>query len=218
MKLFGYDSFSTFDFLTESENGKKVLYIEGVFAQAEKENRNGRIYPKEVLHKAIADYGQDYVANGRAFGELNHPDSAFVNPDRTCILIKNLQWQGNDVIGKARVLETTCGLTVKAMIEGGGVIGVSTRGAGNIEDTKNGIDYVADDYQIFAIDVVTNPSGINCWVKGVNEAVEMWVEDGILKESVKPYAGKVLSAIKKQDFEAIKKEFSAFLNEVQKNI
>lgn len=227
MKLLGYDVCSEVRLLTEEVNtkdGKKETqpFIEGVFAQAEKENRNGRIYPRDVLRKAIDTYGKDYMLNGRAWGELNHPDSAAVNPDRICILMTSYKWEGNDLYGKAKVLtDLPCGKIVEGLMKSGGVIGVSTRGAGSIDEAKSReVDYVADDYQIFAIDVVTNPSGIDCWVKGINESVEYFMEEGklVAKPYMKKQADILTRNMKCEDFIALKRNFAKFLREVEKNL
>lgn len=222
MKLFGYDTSTNLKPLYESENGGlgHTLFIEGVFAQAETPNRNNRVYPKDVLEKAIHEYGEEYVKNGRALGELNHPDSWTVNPDRACILIKKLEWNGNDVYGKAKVLtDLPCGKIVKGLLDNGVVIGVSTRGAGSLKESGNsGPDIVDQDYVISAVDVVTNPSGIDCWIRGINESVEYFMENGELKlhkQQLKPKADKVIHSLSEEDFLSVKKDFSSFLNEVK---
>ena len=203
------------------EDGQKNLYIEGVFAQAECRNRNGRIYPKRVLENAIGKYITEFVKNGKAMGELNHPNDFAVNPERACILIKQLEWNNNDVIGKARVIEDApMGQIVKALLKAGATLGVSTRGAGSLTNEAD-VDVVADDFSVGAIDVVSNPSGLSCWVRGVNEAVEVICEEGIYKTKVLSNPSLITTrdelhkSIKKHDFSAIKADLSKFLESIR---
>lgn len=169
----------------DEESGKNVTYIEGIFAQAELPNRNHRIYPKAVLESAINEYNEKYVKCSRALGELNHPTTPQVDPERACIKIETLYWNNNDVYGKARVLSTPKGKILEALLHDGVKLGVSTRGLGSVKKTKyknEDISMVGDDYQIRAIDVVHNPSGINCFVEGILENVEFYYNNGILCE------------------------------------
>lgn len=204
----------------------KSLFIEGIFAQSEKENRNGRIYPKKVLEKAISRYNTEYVEPARALGELNHSDSFSVNPERACILIKSLDWKGNDVYGKAKVLEDLpMGKIVAGLIHNGVLLGVSTRGAGSLKESSNSkADIVDDDFMIGAIDVVSNPSGIDCWVKGINESVECIMEDGVVKtkpiqfqKSIDKSAAKIQKCISEKDFTSLKSEFMQFVDFIKKS-
>ena len=162
--------------LTEaSETGEKKYYIEGIFAQAELQNRNGRIYGKKVLEKAVADY-MPMVESKRAIGELNHPASPAVNPERASHLIQRLEWRGNDLHGRAKILTSLpMGKIAKGLIDEGVQMGVSTRGMGSIEE-KNGIKMVQNDFVMNTIDLVSDPSGINCFVEGIMEGKE-WVFD-----------------------------------------
>lgn len=184
MKLIAENEVGNLTLITEATDadGKKSLYIEGVFAQAEKENRNKRIYPKEVLESAIDTYIKEYVNAKRSIGELNHPSAFAPNPERACILITELAWDKNDVLGKAKVLSTPQGEIVKSLLKDGVQLGVSTRGMGTL-DEKGDTSTVKDDYVISAIDVVSNPSGIDCWVNGVLENVEFYYKNGVLCES-----------------------------------
>lgn len=151
-----------------TDNGKRSLFIEGIFAQAEKKNRNKRIYPKKILESAVDKYVQNYVSMDRALGELNHPAYPMPDPAQACILIKELKWNGNDVYGKAKVLSSEKGKTLAALINDGVRFGVSTRGVGSITE-KADVGIVESDYAINAIDVVLMPSGIDCFVNGVTE-------------------------------------------------
>lgn len=189
------------------EDGQKSLFMEGIFAQAEKKNRNKRIYPKKVLEGAMEKYIEEYVKQNRALGELNHPKEVAPNPERACILIKELNWKGNDVIGKAKVLSTPTGELVKSLIKDGVQLGVSTRGVGSLSE-KNGDSIVESDYTISAIDVVSNPSGIDCWVNGVLENVEYYYDKGVLCECT---AEEYLLHKKKGSIIQIQEDFESFL-------
>lgn len=167
---------STVKTLTEATaSGEKKYFIEGIFAQAELKNRNGRIYPKGVLEKAVANY-QPMVEARRALGELNHPAHPNVNPERASHLIEKLVWEGNNVMGRAKILTTLpMGKIAKGLIDEGVSFGVSTRGMGSISE-KAGAKMVQDDFVLNTVDLVSDPSGIDCWVEGIMEGKE-WVFD-----------------------------------------
>lgn len=192
----------------DESTGKKTLFIEGVFAQAEKKNRNKRIYPKKVLESAIEKYIEEYVAKNRALGELNHPKEVAPNPERACILIQSLDWKNNDVYGKAKVLSTPMGEIVKSLINDGVQLGISTRGVGSIKE-QNGQTLVESDYSISAIDVVSNPSGIDCFVNGILENIEFYYDKGVLCECT---AEEYLTHKKKGSIIQIEEDFHNFLN------
>ena len=155
--------------ITESkENKEKSYVIEGVFAQADQRNRNGRIYPKSVMEKAVNKYVEEQVKKGRAVGELNHPDGPTVNLDKVSHLITDLRFEGNDIIGKAKILDTPMGRIVKGLLDGGVQLGVSTRGMGSIEE-RNGTSYVKEDFMLNTIDIVQDPSAPDAFVNGIME-------------------------------------------------
>ena len=191
----------------DEKTGEKTLFMEGIFAQAEKKNRNKRIYPKKVLEGAMEKYIEEYVKKSRALGELNHPKEVAPNPERACILIQDLKWKDNDVYGKAKVLSTPMGELVKTLIKDGVQLGVSTRGVGSLSE-KNGQTLVESDYTISAIDVVSNPSGIDCWVNGVLENVEYYYDNGVLCECT---AEEYLLHKKKGSIIQIEEDFNKFL-------
>ena len=170
--------FSDVQLLTEADAaGKKSLWIEGIFAQAEKKNRNGRIYPKAVMEKSINNYIDNHVNKKRALGEISHPDGRpQVKPELASHLITELKFTGNDVYGKAKVLETPQGMVLAGLLNGGVQMGVSTRGLGTVME-RSGSTFVNDDYVVMAIDAVADPSGIDCFVDAVNESQE-WLITG----------------------------------------
>ena len=161
------------EIITEGENNKN-LYIKGVFLQSEQKNRNGRIYPKRILEREVGRYDKDYVKQGRAFGELGHPEGPTVNLHRASHRITELKEDGNNWIGKALIMDTDYGKTVKAILESGGKLGVSYRGMGSLS-SKNGINEVQDDFYLAtAADIVADPSAPDAFVEGIMENVE-WV-------------------------------------------
>ena len=165
--------------ITEAKEGtgERQLFIEGIFAQAEKKNRNGRIYPKAVMESAIKAYTLNHVGKKRALGELSHPENRpQVKPELASHLITELRMDGNDVYGKAKVLNTPQGQILKGLLDGGVQMGVSTRGLGSVSQMA-GATYVGADYLITAVDAVTNPSALDAWVNAVNESQEWLVND-----------------------------------------
>lgn len=181
--------FGSFKILNEGTG--KDLFIEGIFAQAELKNRNGRIYPKQIMESAINKYIKEYVQNKRAIGELSHPENRpTVKPELASHLITELRMDGNNVNGKAKILNTPQGQIVRGLLEGGVQLGVSTRALGSVKE-QNGSQVVQPDFQLFAVDVVGDPSGIDCWVNAINESRE-WVvtDDGQILEKTKPLVNK----------------------------
>ena len=170
--------------LTESRNGKKSLYIEGIFLQGNIKNRNGRMYPMETLQKEVGRYIKEQVKEGRAVGELGHPDSPTVNLDRVSHKIISLRESGSNFIGKAKILESTpMGKIASGLLSEGVKLGVSSRGIGSLKPTKEGFNVVSDDFMLAtAADIVADPSAPDAFVHGVMEGKE-WVWEGtILKE------------------------------------
>ena len=166
--------------ITEGKNGQKKYNIEGIFAQAEGKNRNGRIYPMQVMEKAVGKYSTDQVSKGRAVGELNHPEGPTVNLDKVSHKINDLKFEGNDVMGKAQILDTPMGNIVKGLLEGGVQLGVSTRGMGSLEQRNNAM-YVKDDFMLNAIDIVQDPSAPGAFVNGIMEGVEWVWNNGVVE-------------------------------------
>ena len=172
------------DFLVEEkENGKKNYFIEGIFLQAELKNRNNRMYPLGTLQKEVAKYDENYIQKGRALGELGHPDGPSINLDRVSHKITNLKQEGNNFIGKAKLLETPMGKIAKDLLSEGVKLGVSSRGMGSIRKEEN-CSVVMDDFMLAtAADIVADPSAPDAFVDGIMEGKEWVWDNGILKES-----------------------------------
>ena len=170
-------------FLVEQKNGKKSLYIEGVFLQGDIKNRNGRMYPMETLRKEVARYNESNVQSGRALGELGHPDGPTVNLDRVSHKIVSLKESGSNFIGKAKILSTPMGKIASSLIDEGVKLGVSSRGIGSLQMNKEGCNVVGNDFMLAtAADIVADPSAPDAFVEGIMEGKE-WVWDGgLLRE------------------------------------
>ena len=165
----------------ENENGKKDYFIEGIFMQSEIKNRNGRVYPKDVMRKEVARYNKEFVEQDRAFGELGHPDGPTINLDKVSHMITKLEEDGNNYVGRAKILTTPNGQIVRNLIDDGAKLGVSSRGLGSLEQ-KNGSQVVKGDFQLAtAADIVADPSAPEAFVEGIMEGVEWYYESGILK-------------------------------------
>jgi len=161
------------------ESGKKAFFIEGVFLQGNIKNRNGRIYPVPVLEKEVYRYIENNVKTSRAYGELGHPDGPNINLERVSHMIKNLRKEGDNFIGKAKILETPYGMIVRNLLAEGAGIGVSSRGMGTLKPNKEGIMEVQDDFHLAtAADIVADPSAPNAYVRGIMEGAE-WVLDSV---------------------------------------
>jgi hypothetical protein len=172
------------DFIVEQKNGKKSLYIEGVFLQGDIKNRNGRMYPMETLRREVARYNENHVQSGRALGELGHPDGPTVNLDRVSHKIVSLRESGSNFVGKAKILGTPMGKIAQSLIDEGVKLGVSSRGIGSLKMTREGTNVVGDDFMLAtAADIVADPSAPDAFVEGIMEGKD-WVWDGgILREA-----------------------------------
>jgi hypothetical protein len=181
------------EFIVESKNGKKSMYIEGVFLQGNIKNRNGRMYPMETLRREVGRYNENHVQSGRALGELGHPDGPTVNLDRVSHKIVSLRENGSNFIGKAKILSTPMGKIASSLIEEGVKLGVSSRGIGSLKQTREGVNIVGDDFMLAtAADIVADPSAPDAFVEGIMEGKD-WVWDGgILREK---YAQKTYKQI-----------------------
>ncbi len=182
MKLIS-ESLENVKFLKEEDdNGKKNYKIKGVFMQGGIKNRNGRVYPVEVLQKEIQRYNEKFVDENRAYGELGHPEGPTVNLDRVSHMVTSLKQDGKDFIGEAKIMDTPMGKIVKNIMDEGGKLGVSSRGMGSLEQ-KNGAKYVKPDFMLAAAaDIVADPSAPNAFVQGIMEGKEWIWDNGLLKE------------------------------------
>jgi hypothetical protein len=171
--------------LTENVNGKKNLFIKGVFLQAEQVNRNGRMYRMPVMEREVKRYTEQYVNKGRALGELGHPDGPTVNLDRVSHKIVDLQREGNNFIGKAQILSTPMGKIAESLLKEGVCLGVSSRGIGSLRPTKEGFNEVGEDFMLAtAADIVADPSAPDAFVQGIMEGKEWIWDGGILREKL----------------------------------
>jgi hypothetical protein len=177
------EEIETVDFIVEEKNGKKSMFIEGIFLQGDLKNRNGRMYPMETLRREVARYNENHVQAGRALGELGHPDGPTVNLDRVSHKIISLKESGSNFIGKAKILNTPMGKIAESLIGEGVRLGVSSRGIGSLRPTREGVNVVGDDFMLStAADIVADPSAPDAFVEGIMEGKE-WVWDGgILRE------------------------------------
>jgi hypothetical protein len=202
-------------YLVEEKNGKKEHFISGIFMQAEKKNRNGRVYPFDILNKEVSRYNNEYVNKNRAFGELGHPDSPTINLDRVSHMITSLHPDGNNIMGKAKILDTPNGKIVKSLLDGGASLGVSTRGVGSLKP-HNGYQLVQDDFHLAtAADIVADPSAPEAFVRGIMEGKE-WILDGTGWKEVDYYrAKKLITEASKNEIEGVAlKVFSNFLSKL----
>jgi len=167
--------------IEQNEKGEKEYYIEGVFMQSEIKNRNGRVYPKNIMEKEVGRYRKEFIEKDRAFGELGHPEGPTINLDRVSHLITSLEEDGDNYIGRAKILSTPNGQIVRSLISDGAKLGVSSRGLGSLE-SKGDAQYVKGDFQLAtAADIVADPSAPEAFVEGIYEGVEWVMENGLLK-------------------------------------
>ena len=203
------------EFLVEQKNGKKSMYIEGIFLQGDLQNRNGRMYPINVLRKEVSRYNENHIQKGRALGELGHPDGPTVNLDRVSHKIVSLKESGSNFIGKAKILSTPMGKIASSLIEEGVKLGVSSRGIGSLKPTREGVNVVSDDFMLStAADIVADPSAPDAFVEGIMEGKE-WVWDGgVLRERSAAKAYKEINTLvtQKQLDEKKLDVFNNFLN------
>lgn len=202
-------------FLTEAnENGKRSFYIEGIFMQTEKQNKNGRIYRKPVMENALGQY-QKLIEEKRSLGELGHPPNPTVNLDKVSHLITSLKFEGNDVIGRAKILDTPMGKIAQNFIEEGVGLGVSSRGLGSLKE-KNGVNEVQDDFHLATVDIVADPSAPDAFVQGIMESAEWILENGIWKSVDIERAQNTIRKTSKNDLAKAKLQvFESFLKNIK---
>jgi len=205
----------TVNYITEETDGKKSLFIEGPFLVADVTNRNNRLYEHHTMKKEVARYTEAYVDKQRAFGELGHPDSPSINLDRVSHLIVGLREDGNQWIGKAKILDTPMGNIARSLIEGGAQLGVSSRGMGSLKEV-NGVNIVqADFYLATAADIVADPSAPGAFVQGIMEGVEWMFIDGIWTECDIHESKQLIKKASQKDIERVSlKIFENFLKKL----
>jgi hypothetical protein len=207
----------TVNILVEEKVGKgKEYFIEGIFLQAETVNRNNRRYGLNILGEEVQRYSKEYVEQNRAFGELGHPDSPTINLDRVSHMIKSLKLEGNNFIGKAKIMDTPNGRIVKALIDEGARLGVSSRGLGSLIQDKDGVNIVGKDFMLAtAADIVADPSAPDAFVEAVMEGKEWIFVDGRFVEKDIESAKKSILATPRRDLsEQMIKEFNKFLSKL----
>ena len=203
--------------VTEEVNGERQYHIDGIFMQAEQKNRNGRVYPKKTLMNEVQRYNNEYVRTNRAMGELGHPDGPQLNLERVSHLIKELRVDGNDIYGRAKILDTPYGKIVKDLVKEGVKIGVSSRGMGSLKQV-NGVNEVQEDFNLAAVDIVADPSAPNAFVEGIMEGKEWVWENGILTaRRIETYKKHIKSASKSNLEEAKLYAFADFLSKIVKD-
>ena len=213
MKLISEYTENNIEVIIEAnENGKKKYIIEGVFAQAETKNRNGRIYPMPVMQSAVGKYVDDQVSKGRAVGELNHPEGPTVNLDKVSHKIESLDIDGKDVVGRATILETPMGQIVKGLLDGQVQLGVSTRGMGSLQNNGTAM-VVKPDFILNAVDIVQDPSAPSAFVNGVMEGVEWVWNNGIIEpQAIEMMETEIKKAPRADLYETQVREFKNFLS------
>jgi hypothetical protein len=214
MKLISEFAENELSFLVEADKktGKKNYKIQGIFAQAEKKNRNGRIYPMPVMEKALGKYNTDQVSKGRAVGELNHPEGPTVNLDKVSHKINKLEFQGDDIVGEATILDTPMGQIVKGLLDGNVQFGVSTRGMGSLSQ-RNDTMVVNSDYILNAVDIVQDPSAPGAFVNGIMEGVEWVWNNGIIEaQTIEKMETEIKKAPRADLYETQVREFKNFLS------
>ena len=214
MKLISEFTENNLEFITEQDKktGKKNYKIQGIFAQAEKKNRNGRIYPMPIMEKTLKKYDTEQVQKGRAVGELNHPEGPTVNLDKVSHKINKLEFQGNDIVGEASILDTPMGQIVKGLLEGEVTFGVSTRGMGSLSQRNNAM-VVNDDYILNAVDIVQDPSAPGAFVNGIMEGVEWVWNNGIIEaQTIEKMETEIKKAPRANLYETEVREFKNFLS------
>ena len=201
------------EYLVEETNGKKNYKIRGVFLQSDLKNRNGRVYPKDILNNEVERYNKEFINKKRAFGELGHPDGPTVNLERVSHMITKLSPDGQNFVGEAKIMNTPYGKIVKGLIDEGAQLGVSSRGMGSLEQ-RGGANYVKDDFYLAtAADIVADPSAPDAFVEGIMESKEWVWDNGVLVEkNVEAWKREIESAKQHALAEAKIKVFKNFLS------
>ena len=213
MKLISEEA-TNVEFLTETtKSGGKNYFIEGIFMQANKKNRNGRIYPTEILQKEAKRYTEEFIKKKRAFGELGHPDGPTVNLERVSHMITELVEVDMNFMGRAKIMDTPYGKIVKNLIDEGAQLGVSSRGMGSLKSGKDGISEVQGDFYLAtAADIVADPSAPDAFVAGIMEGKEWVWDNGLLKETqIQKYKDKIEKSSRKDRENVLVEAFKDFI-------
>ena len=215
MKLISEEA-TNVEFLTEATKSGKNYFIEGVFMQAETKNRNGRIYPKEVLVKESKRYTKEFIEKKRAFGELGHPDGPTVNLERVSHMITELVEVDQNFMGRAKIMDTPYGKIVKNLIDEGARLGVSSRGMGSLKPGKDGIQEVQGDFYLAtAADIVADPSAPDAFVAGIMEGKEWVWDNGLLKEKqIQEYKDQIEKSSRKDREQTLVSAFEGFISKL----
>ena len=203
-------------FLTEKkEDGTKSVYIEGIFMQAEKPNRNGRMYGKGIMEREVQKY-QELINEKRSLGELGHPPNPSINLNQVSHMITGLKFEGNDIYGKAKILDTPMGKIAKNFIEEGVRLGVSSRGLGSVKLNKEGVNEVQDDFHLATVDIVADPSAPDAFVQGIMESADWILENGVWKAVQIEQAQNTIRKASKADLNKVKLQvFEQFLRSIK---
>jgi hypothetical protein len=203
-------------FLTEKkEDGTKSVYIEGIFMQAEKPNRNGRIYGKGIMEREVQKY-QELINEKRSLGELGHPPNPSINLNQVSHMITGLKFEGNDIYGRAKILDTPMGKIAKNFIEEGVRLGVSSRGLGSVKLNKEGVNEVQDDFHLATVDIVADPSAPDAFVQGIMESADWILENGVWKVVQIEQAQNTIRKASKADLNKVKLQvFEQFLRTIK---
>ena len=216
MKLISEEINNAEYIVEEKENGKKDYKIKGIFLQSDIKNRNGRVYPKDVLMKEVKRYNTEFINKKRAFGELGHPDGPTVNLERVSHMITSLKPEGKNFIGEAKIMDTPYGKIVKNLIDEGAVLGVSSRGMGSIQQ-QGGRNLVGKDFYLAtAADIVADPSAPDAFVEGIMEGKEWVWDNGMLKSvTVEQYKSEIQKARRSELAEVKSKVFADFMSKLK---
>ena len=203
------------EYLVEDNGGKKSYKIKGIFLQSDLKNRNGRVYPKEVLENEVARYNREFINKKTAFGELGHPDGPTVNLERVSHMITKLTPDGKNFLGEAKIMDTPYGKIVKGLIDEGAQLGVSSRGMGSIIQ-RNGANYVKDDFYLAtAADIVADPSAPDAFVEGIMESKEwVWENGKLVERDIEAWKRQIREAKQRKLDEIKLKVFESFLGKL----
>mgnify|MGYP006097200123 FL=1 len=214
VKLISESIVQDVEYITEAkENGKKDYKIKGIFMQADIKNKNGRVYPMEILQKEVARYNKEFINEKRAYGELGHPEGPTINLERASHMITALYADGKNFIGEAKILATPMGEIVKTLMDEGAKLGVSSRGMGSLEEKKDGASYVRNDFYLAtAADIVSDPSAPSAFVEGIMEGKEwVWNHGALVQSELVEMKERINSRIRKNRALEESLEFAKFL-------